>query len=414
MKADKITAYIYAAVSVLAVLCVQVTNTNYRHIAYGLAYVWICYFCFWIGSHAAGKTNMMESVVHVQNERFLPGKHLYFVMVFAVIGMILVARFYTGQTPWSIVSDLYHHRSLYMVYQSYYNEMSLGRMSLTKIPYILINASVQFLLVYCYIYFMIIKKKIEMKEAGCLIALTCAKLYLGIARGTNFEMFEIAFLFIYCYLSGSGVGIKRVKKLALAVISILGCCAVFMVVIGLRGAHGTSVVISEGIVTDSSKELTAQYPQLAMIIAYLSAYFCFGIYFLSYFFDHFFAEDIFYFVNGIIPCGYLAGGIEVPEISNTDFLKSVCWKPDLIRLIYLCGVLATPVVFAVMGRMIRRIRKIKDIYREDIYINMLEYFIVYQMFSFPIGNFILVTSASRLAVLLLVIILVSRRKIKMV
>lgn len=412
MKADKITAYIYTAVSVLSVLCVLVTNTGYQHIVSGLVYMWVCYFCFWMGIHAAGKTNMIYPLICARNETFLFEKHRVLVMSAAVTGMVLVAGFYTGQTPWSVLAALQKHQSLYAQYQTYFQEMSLDRISLLKIPYILINAGVQFVLVYCFIYIMLIRKKMKIGDMLFLMVLAFSKLYSGIARGTNFEMFEMAFLCIYCYLSRPADGFIRIKRTIAAAVGIACCCMVFIFVIRLRGGGGTSVVISRGIVTDSSRMLTAQYPQLAMLIAYLSAYFCFGIYYLTYFFKHFLTKNIFYFLNGVIPYGYMAGRIETPDLVNTDFLRSVCWKPDLIRLIYCCGILAAPVLFFVFGRLIRRIQKVKHLYKNDIYICMLEYFIVYQLFSFPIGNFILVTSASRLALLLLIVILSARGRVR--
>lgn len=409
MKADKVIACIYGAISLLAVLCVQVTNTDYSHIISGLAYIWSCYFCFWTGSHAAGNANLMRTVIHAGNERFLFEKHRVLLIAGTVTGMILVARFYTGQTPWSAAALLRNHQSLYAAYQSYFIEMSLNRASFEKIPYVLIHAGVQFLIIYCYLYLTLVKKKLEIKDIVCLAVMTCAKLYLGIARGTNFEMFEIAFLCIYCYLSRPERGIS---KLTIAAAGIMACCMVFLAVIQMRGISGVFVVISEGIYTDSSKPLPAAYPQLAMLIAYLSAYFCFGIYYLTYFFNHFLTRNVFCFLNGVIPYGYMAGRIETPDLANTDFLRSVCWKPDLIRLIYCCGILAAPVLFFVFGRLIRRIQKVKAVYKNDIYLSMLEYFIVYQLFSFPVGNFILVTSASRLALLLLVVILAARGRVR--
>lgn len=397
MKNIRLIKTIYWCITLISILCVCVTVTRFSDIFSGLFYMWCCFAFIMLAYKWNRRPSSLGRYICSSNKK----TPQFFLIVSVAIWLlvIVVAKFYTGQMPWNVIFNIKNGISNYSIYQKHFAEANIAIMGIKKFPYVFMNFFAQALFIYSYIHCLIVEKS-GREFYGFLISISLAKLYFGLARGTNFEMFEVAFITIYCYWNSTKrkISLGNVIKIG---IGILLCVVLFSMVISMRGVTDTYVKISGGIYTDQMKVIPRYFPMLSKIIALLSAYFAFGVYNISYYFNHFFMATIKNGICGIVPMGNLIIKEGIPNTSNTDFLHSVCWTPDIMQIISVFGIIVCPLIAFVMGRLLKMIDYVNKDDRKDDLLEMVKFYIVYELFSFPVGNFIGTSSSSKLMIIAL-------------
>lgn len=408
MKSEKLITLIYLSISVLSFGCILVTTATIDDILWGLTYLWICYLFFYLFNKRiiAIKGFVGEREIHEYRI-----KHIFISSCLCVVGVVFAVRFYTGNMPSAVLSNLKSGVSLYQSYQNYFANNGLGILQWVKIPAIVANIFVEFIFIYSYINTIILDNK-KHKEVLIMVIATLSKIYFGVARGTNFEMFEIAFLAIYCFWTRKASQTQKIRRILLMVLGVVACVFIFDFVIAMRGNHGNYVWISQEIYTDYESGIVEKYPVLSKLIARLGSYFSFGTFVTSYYFTNYFADSIYNFITGIIPIGNMASMSSLPSTAETAHLKSVCWTPDLYVVIKYIGVIGGPFVYGLLGNIYRRLKTLSENHKSDIFFEMAKYFVIYELFSLPIGDFIWVSSATRMTFLITVFVIFIRGKIR--
>ena len=410
MSAEKLIVLIYIAISVLSFCCVLVTTAAVDDIFFGLLYLWICFTFFCIFEKRKNIIAIKGGISKKTNRGFRI-KNVLLASFVCVAGVIFAVKFYTGKSPFGVINSLRSGSSVYQSYQNYFVANGLAFMRWQKIPAVLSNIFLEFVFIYSYINVIIIDNR-RKKDIALLVIATGAKMYFGIARGTNFEMFEIAFLAIYCYWTRKATQTQKRKRIILMVVGTLFCVLAFDLVITMRGMHGNHVWISQEIYTDENSEIVHVFPAFSKIIGRLGAYFSFGTFFTSYYFNHFLFDNIGNFIAGLIPFGNLMVEDILPNTTSTAHLQSLCWTPDIFFVIKYFGVMGGVIVYSILGILYNRLQILTDKNEKDAFVEMLKFFVIYEMFSMPIGNFVWISSPTRITFLLTLFELIIGRRIK--
>jgi hypothetical protein len=106
----------------------------------------------------------------------------------------------------------------------------------------------------------------------------------------------------------------------------------------------------------------------------------------------------------LIPYGYkLILGANIREYANSLIPINARWIPDIFIMLFNFGIIATFLFIFILGNISKKLgnqNKNNNIYNKKNITNyILQYFILMQMISFPIGNFVRVSSSSILIIL---------------
>ena len=200
MKIPKLIKIIYIFFSIFAFLAVSVTNTNLYGIVPALVLMWITFLFFDIGFSRKNhnidkfkvekKSSLTSIIEKICKKRLL-------IVIISITFTISISYFYTGNTPTSVINTALSGDSIYMKYQKYFNENDISTFSLSKIPFIIMNVGLNLLFLISVINTISSTEKIKFKDILFLLLMTISFWYFGIARGTNFEMFEIGCIYLY-------------------------------------------------------------------------------------------------------------------------------------------------------------------------------------------------------------------------
>ena len=103
-------------------------------------------------------------------------------------------------------------------------------------------------------------------------------------------------------------------------------------------------------------------------------------------------------IAGFVPLGYVAQyNDSIQNLMRSNIVMSARWHPDFILLLNSVGFIGTIMLVFSLGyfnRFVNRQDKTSLVY-------LTQFIILMQLISFPIGNFVFVSSASTLIVLML-------------
>lgn len=404
MKIKRIIGYAYGGLTLIATLMCGVTTARLIDILPALLLMWITYLFFLTG-HGIIRSNVQRKREESRLERrlicLLNGYSALLLIVCAVFA-VSIAHFYTGQTPLSLLEDLAAGRSTYARYQAYSASRNLGEFSVGKIPFVLMNYLLNFIILLTYVEGIIFRERIELKRVLFLICIGSTNLYYGFARGTNFELFLLVFLTVFCILyrpifHGAPRMLSIKVKIGMLLMLLMALILFENVVLQRFSQFGYS--ISADIIFDPNEVISSDFPKFGLLIARISQYFGVGSYYVSAFLNHVWLSSWESFIFGLIPGTALMYGSNLPWMINQHVDLSSNWVPDIVGLIGEVGLLGVFFVVAVMGYMTSRLAA-----KGNFVSILLLYFITLQMFSLFVGNFVVVLSANRLIVLTLVCI----------
>ena len=409
MNIKKILLFIYLGITCLTILMIGSTTATLWQVLPGLLFAWFMYFLFCLGyntkktSQSARDNIEFPFIIKVLRHKLL-------ILVLCIICSIAITKYYTGQTPITLIQNLLQHNSLYASYQLHFAANNIGSFSISKIPYVLMNYILNILVVMSFINTIIISEKINFKSVIYLILLSASYLLYGFARGTNFELFLWAFLLIFCLLYRShyhGINIHLSKKtkiiiLLLAVSSFL----VFQYSVGIR-YKSFGYAISKEIRFDSNEIIPSISQDMGLIVCKLSQYFGFGVFYTSAFFNYVMFYNVKNMVFYMFPFASTVLGGTPSTFVNQYIDQSTNWVPDIVGWFGKYGLILSIVFIFLFGYVSKICSNKKDI----VHIALL-YFLLMEMFSLPLGNFVVVLSANKLICVTLIGLLIQKKLLR--
>lgn len=425
MELIEVIRLAYTMYTVYALLLLEITNFKAINVLPAVFLMWLIYFVFKMGNDNICLKSKSESDVsleqHQNNASAVPlstGKNwVPLLAILSIIFAILSAKFYTGQTPSSVISGLLNsNRSLYAEYQLHSKINNIADFTIKKIPYILMMFYTKFILFYTVLNRLVVNNRTTILEKISMIVMVFAHAYFGLARGTNYEFFEIVILVIFVTMSrmsSKTLFSKQYRKILFALLVVGVMVYLFYSRVTDRGHH-----FSEHSFPDHSyneKSLIAYLSRdLAFLIMILYDYFGFGFYYTSTYLTKIWAGSMNGFLAGFLPKGYFF--MEIGSIKrqiNEHVFMGARWHPDVIGMIDTYGMLMSIVLVLLMGALAHYLMK----ERKTALNYLTQFMILMQMISFPTGNFVFISSASTLVVVLLSVVwtwrLSTKTKIKL-
>lgn len=405
----KIVNRVYIIYTIYIILSMSTTTLNLIDILPAVLIMWICYFMFMLGfknSKQYAKIQIRDSTTNnwlIRQKK----KKLFFIGMISLILSSLAVNFYTGQTPVSTLQTLINGQSLYLDYQNYFKVNRVGELSLTKIPYIGILIYLKFILIYSWVSLVLLKNKLYTYEKIYLLMITISSIYVGVARGTSFEFFELLILYFFVTFSKSDnnkMTLGTSKKFLF--LFFLVCIMIFIFYSGIS-ARGMefNYKISRDIYYNPDGILPTISKLLSSVVILLFDYFGFGFFYISRFVSDIWFVSLENFIAVFIPKGIsIISSQSIPDQMQFSIDMGARWHPDLGIMINSWGILGVLIFSFLMGMFSCYLKKQFELGIENILVYITYYFILLQMIALPVGNFVRVSSANKFLVTLLFII----------
>lgn len=308
-------------------------------------------------------------------------------------------KYYTGQTPYSLYENLKNNISVYYQYQNFFKEQNRGILSITKIPYILMLFFVKFIFFSTMLYFFNIKKERKKNIQKCLIGISIGSyLYLGMARGTNFEMFEFLLIIIYILFSNSSK-----KKLILNIVKIVILIVLMIIVYNLRiQARGFnfSYYISKDVFYTKDSFISNFGRIIEFMILIIYGYFGFGFFYTGKFISEILLKSPINYIGLFIPkWNMVVNGENVKQSMSKIVDVGVKWNPDIVLCLDKYGYILLACFFYYLGVISKKSYQTN---KKNLLDELTKFFILIFFISLPIGNFIGASSSNKLIVIILI------------
>lgn len=391
MNLNKIIKIFYFIYTIFILLAAQIINIDLYFILPAILLMWSIYLVFVSGYIYRNHSVINNSIIELDNEKghILKSKYvLFFISLLSIIFAISAVNYYTGQTPISVYRKLSSGISLYSEYQNYFQSQQRYILSFSKLPFIFMLFFIKLTAFYSYIYLFLTKDTIEIYEKLYLFTITLSFIYVGIARGTNFEFFELTMIIIFILLFRNNK-IKfgnLVKMFSFIMITI----AIYLWQIEARGAN---------ISFNLSKDFNFIPSVISIIIERLYGYFGFGFFYIGNYIVRVWFSSIGNLFAGLIPYGYIiSDNLSIANIMSNEIHMGARWHPDMALIINSFGIVGLILICFVLGLTAKYIQ-IRN--KKDTIANLTLFIILMQMISLPVGNFIGATSASQLIIIFL-------------
>lgn len=408
MIETKIIGFFYILYTIFLFLIISVTSLEFWSMIPSLLLMWLVYVFYVLGSAPKKKLrNKTESFTVTSWLENQPNYIFVMLSIIAIVFSYLVVRFYTGLTFQTVIYNIKDGISNYAQYQKHFAENQISEFSLSKLPFIFMMAFVKFNLFYGSLSLTLNCNKIQSLgffKIVYLIAAACSYLYIGLARGTNFEMFEFIVLIITLLLAKNKKQKIKLKKMIFSTILIFISVLVFVEVIGQRGGDGSiSYYISRDVFYDENSFISKYFPSIAMLLLSVYSYFGFGFFYGMVFLNKvFFASfaNTMIFTLPLFP--KMFNQPSAGELMRNLVDMGARWNPDQYVFIAEFGLILLFIVSFIQGLIVRQNKSkyVGTIQANDMLVNFL---IILQMLSFPTGNFIIASSSSKIIVFSLII-----------
>lgn len=398
------------------------TNLSIIYIIPALIVLWMIYFAFFIGISEKkrkiiyNKVDKSENIKRTQevNETAFLTKifekksiSMLAVGIICIIISIICAHYYTGLWPSEVIRNLLLANSNYYSYQSYFQEANIGAFSIAKIPFVLLLALNNIIFVYSFIYLLCNGKKIHIKYIIYLALIGIAHLYVGVARGTNFEIYKLFIILSYCYIMRK----RSLKKnINYALIGIMG---IILVIIYINVLAARNVEPDYNIATyihyDKDALFSQIFPVFSQYYLFLFSYLGFGIYYIATMINDIWFNSWQGFLGAIFPLFNKLTSIDSIEITNQIVDIGVKWVPDGASIMYITGLPMLLVICFFLGKFVAYNQK----GQKTTFFYFLWGYLVFVLFcSIPVGHFLSFSSEILMIVYSLILYLVKKYRIQ--
>lgn len=400
MSLKRIIFYIYISISIFSIISIFILNIDYFDIILSLISLWSIFFLFKIGyiinlnifNRNTSKKTIIDKIILYLD------KHYIMWILMTLIFSIMVGKYYTGYT----LIDYFGGIDAYSSYQEYFALNDLSTFSLSKLPFILMNAFNHFSFYSSVIYYFGNYSNKKKRKYLIVLIHTLTFLSFGLLRGTNFELFEILVCYVYIFMKRNSHLINS-KNMLLLILAIICVCAFSSRIMSRDQSYG--FYISPDVRLDIESLMYKFFPDLSLILAQLSGYFVFGLIFFNNALKNVIFNNIFNFGSLLIPNGFKL------FVGNTLYLESIKyfengtnWVPDIVSYLNDKGIIITCIIIIIFGIIARQNNKNQTFVGE-----LIDFFICLQMFSFLLGNFVSVSSSNKICVFLLIISFIQQK-----
>jgi len=396
----KIIFNIYIVLTIYILLAISLTNLSIVDIIPAIIFIWILFSFFCLGFllpkekkyHLVTNSNYYNWLI-LRNK-----KTLTLIILLSFTSSLLSSNFYTGQTVLSVMENLVNNVSLYSLYQDYFLQNNLAQFSIEKIPYIFLMFVNKFLLLYSFFSFVLLKNKLSLFDKFYLFLIFTSYIFFGLSRGTSFEFFE-SFLLIIILFS---IRLKS-KKLKIKSFFVLASISALIIFIFNFGITSRGFAISKYISSEIYYEDNFFFSNfIGNLIILFFGYFGFGFYYISKFLSNIWFSSFTNFFLGFFPLGIQS--LTHSSISNqmTNLIDmGARWHPDSIGFMNNYGFIGIFVFLVFLGFFTRFLTWNITLHKYTLLSYISFYFILLQMVSLPIGNFIF-TSSSNISLIVII------------
>ena len=172
--------------------------------------LWILYVALLIGYSSVGRrfSSHYSNLELNFNWVFKSSTRAFMYGLFSIILSIICMRYYTGLAPVDAYLHWVESNSVYHTYQQHYGDSVAGASFVSKLPYILCQAIVFFMFLIAALIYRVDTVIPKSSKRIFLFLCTVSYLYMGFARGTNFEMFTATSVLGFILLSRRNKSIK--------------------------------------------------------------------------------------------------------------------------------------------------------------------------------------------------------------
>lgn len=410
MSLKKIIMIFYLVYTVYILLICGVTSINIPYILPAIMILWFIFIVFWLGDKKAKRVHI-KPIYSWHWSIDIPLWGWAFIIVIGMCSAVISMYFYTGQWPGTVFKNLLTGQSNYYAYQEYYAQTTITTMGFAKLQYVLMLFVMKFIMVFGAIYWLTDCEKIRFKNIVGVLICAMPQFYMALARGTNIEFYEFTIMMVFIILSRTK-GELSFKRVSMSVIKPLVLCLLFGIclvtvyctVLNARG-YALNVRISQDITYDVDAWMVRLFPEFAFIVVNLFSYLGYGMYYISAYVQEILLQNPENFFMAFVPKGYeLFNGSSIPIIMKETIDMGARWHADFIIGINAFGVIGILAIIYVMGFAVGQI----EVEENSIWKRMLKYLVLLQMLSFPVGNFIMCSSASKLLVIFTILMLGGR------
>lgn len=394
---SKLIFYFYLFLTVLALICP--VKTSFVDFLPGIILMWIFYFIFKLGTSLKIPKKFNKFCV-IENEGKI-NKSAIIIALSHLLFYPIYIKFYTGSSVSDIINALNSGLSTYAMYQENFKSANLSQMSLTKLPLIIGHGVLKFFFILTVFKVVVFNKKVLKHEICCMIIMVIVILFVGISRGTSFELFEIVIVFLFAYAA------RRILQgySKMFPIKVVLRISIFFIIVSSYFAYNINVRMGENFNFfdadgfDKSAIVYQISKPLALILYSLHDYFLFGLYFNSTILTKLWLTSIDGFFSFLIPNGFFIFGIDedLRSYANKFIDVSSNWEPDSSVYIISFGVIITLIMVFLLGFFAKYL---SSLVFNNLSALILLYYIFYFFISLPVGNFISVSSASQISILI--------------
>jgi len=394
---SKLIFYFYCFLTILAVICP--IKISFLQFLPGILLMWLYYFAFIMGSVKRGKVNLQG---FVPLEYF--GGYNKVVIIITILHLFfypLYINFYTGSSVIEIIGSLKDGVSTYALYQRNFEDAGLNAFSLVKLPFIFGNGILRFFFLIAIFRTIAYGKIIMIHEYICIFLMVSMIIFVGISRGTSFELFDITTVFLFSF------AVRRILRGYKTMFSngIVLKIVLFIIVVSGYFAYNITIRMGDNFSFFDSNDfdkasIVYQISKpMSLVLYMLYSYFLFGLHYTSVLISELFLGSVEGFFVALIPDGItiLDGDIDFSVYVNRFIDIGVMWRPDSAFIIQNFGILLVFLMIYLLGFFSK--------YLSGLICNNLSslvvlYFIFYFFLSLPVGSFIIVSSANQIAIVL--------------
>jgi hypothetical protein len=367
----------------------------------GVLFMWLLYLIFLKAKIRSGHYYNLRKIrfnIHDKLNKYLP-----LLAVGSVFLALYLGYYYTNHTLDSLIVSVSQKNSVYYEYQEYFSKNELSYITIGKLPAVISMALLKFFLLYSYISLIVLKKDITRIDYLCLVIISISYLLFSFYRGTSFEGFEIMILLWFSLSLRFRLYDKKKYTVKVKVL-LLVTLAIFL---SLYSYNYSARYGFEDVIHAENSYLSSFIymisPGLADLSYKLSGYFVFGFNYMSIFIQYLWLSSFESFVYGFIPGGYDIIGVSAREKVSEYINIGAMWTPDMAVYFLRMGVVILLLLVSWLGgyskTIFNKIYDDKDF--NDIYIL---YFIFLQMISFPVGNYLTISSSNVLNLIFAIIL----------
>lgn len=356
-------------------------------------YLLLLFFVFFLSSFISTRSESLKVEGFDINFRLL-----IFLVSLQYLAVFYSGYFYTGIKPLDMIGNVLAGVSNYSLYQEYFKSAEISTFTIYKVFPILSIFYFKLISLYvCYIAtFHVYKFKLMVLVVLSLVPLVIYGLY----RGTSFEFFEILVMFLCVVYLRSRFYLNFKIPVFKVVLLISTLLFVYSYQVSVRYLHDYRPDCLNEFCYDSDSFLFNYFP----VMYKLSAYFYFGPDYMARWLLHFSESgEVF---SLMLPFYGFFSGFEPKHLCQYGLSCGPTWAPDFEIATYHFGIILVFILVGLISYFQMRFLSAK----RYAFVSFLGFYLLtLQLFAFPVGNFLMVSSANKLLLLLLLFLLVCKK-----